>query len=334
MKSVSELRQDIVSKDWVVVATGRGKRPHAFLDKKREKFLQPKSSCPFESFRPEALYTYPSVAGRENMWQVQVVKNKFPAFSQRGVCAVFHHTGPYQWTDGVGHHEVVISRDHRRSIAEMSTAHVEGILRAYQERYVVLQNKDCVEYVSIFHNHGSKAGASIAHPHSQIIAIPVIPPDVARSLIGSKKYFAQNSTCAHCVMIRHERRGKSRVVYENEQFISFAPFASRTAFELRIYPKLHRSRFEHSTASEIASLAATLRTSLAKLFYGLHNPDYNFFLHTTPAKAEKDFSHYHWHFEILPKTAVWAGFEIGTGIEISTIAPEQAAAFLRKIKTQ
>lgn len=326
-KLISELRQDFVSEEWVVIATGRGKRPHEFLKQRREYLRQPKAGCPFEKLPPSVLAVY----SLDEEWQVGVVPNKYPAFG-KGVCSFFHRVGPYQWGEGVGFHEVVITRDHERSIARMGKEAVELMIRAYQDRYLALKNDDCVEYISIFHNHGKLSGATLAHPHSQIIAIPVIPPDVGRSLSGSAKFFHKNKICVHCHLLRYELKVKDRVIYENEFFAVLAPFASKAAFEMRIYPKKHEPHFENILSKDRMALADALRSALAKLYGGLKNPDYNFFLHTAPTGDTKEFHHYHWHFEILPKAAIWAGFEIGTGIEISSISPEAAAGFLRKIR--
>ncbi|MEK9194816.1 MAG: DUF4921 family protein [Patescibacteria group bacterium] len=330
--SVSELRRDIVSGAWVVIATGRGKRPHDFLKQKQTIFNQPKTVCPFEN--PDSpfflAYDHEGRMTDEN-WQVQVIANKYPAFG-KGVCAVFQHAGPYEWTEGVGHHEVVISRDHRKSLGMMTDREAELIFRAYQARYLAVRDDPCVEYVSIFHNHGRLAGASISHPHSQIIAIPVIPPDIAHSLKGSKEYTKKNGSCVHCLIIDFELKENVRIIYKNEKFVVVSPYASRSAFEMRVYPRHHEAHFEAITDMDRLLLANAMRTALAKLNVGLKNPDFNFFLHTAPTKDSKALDHYHWHFEIIPKTAIWAGFEIGTGIEISTIAPEVAAKFLRNIK--
>ena len=332
MKSISELRQDPVSEDWVVIATGRTKRPHEFLNEKRLAFIQPKRTCPFETLHQDALLVYGLDGGKDQKnWWVQAVPNKYPAFG-KGTCSVFHTVGPYQWTEGAGFHEVVATREHTRSFAQMSTQETERVVRVYQERYLAIRDDDCVEYISIFHNHGKNSGASISHPHSQLIGLPVIPPDVGRSLRGSASYFKEHKSCIHCLILKYDLQDKSRVIYENEGFAVAAPYASKTAFEIRIFPKSHSAHFEEIDAKGRTYLADALRVSLAKLYQGLGNPDYNFFLHTAPIGDTDEFDHYHWHFEILPKTAIWAGFEIGTGIEISVITPEGATAFLKKIK--
>ncbi len=331
MKSISELRQDIVSGDWVVIATGRARRPNDFK-KKESRIHQSKKDCPFEVLHKNALVTYALDRQREkNNWQVEVVPNKYPAFGT-GKCKVPHQSGPYAWQDGMGFHEVIITRDHSRSWALLSDQEAELVVRAYQDRYLALQKENCVEYIAIFHNHGPKAGATITHPHSQLIALPVIPPDVAKSFSGSLRFYQKNKTCIHCLVLKHELKIKKRIVYENSFFAVLAPFASRTAFELRVYPKEHSAHFAQIEPKMRLALAQALRVALGKLFYGLKDPDYNFFLHTAPVRDGRKFRPYHWHYEILPKTAIWAGFEIGTGIEISTIRPETAAQFLRKIK--
>lgn len=320
----------MVSGDWVLIATGRAKRPHDFLKEKKSAFKQPKSSCPFERIAPNAIAIYPEGVDPKK-WVLQVFPNKYPAFSE-GECSVVHRKGPYSWNEGVGFHEVVATRDHNRSIAQMNKEEVELLVRLYQDQYLAHKENDCVEYISVFHNHGRASGATISHPHSQILGIPVIPPDVGRSIDGSAKYFHKEKKCVHCVMIKDDLKTRERVIYENGLFLVITPFASRSAFEMRIYPKKHKAHFELMDGNERFLLASALRTALAKLHKGLKNPDYNFFLHTAPAKDSGEFHHYHWHFEILPKTAIWAGFELGTGIEISTIRPEDAADFLRKVK--
>ena len=330
MKLISELRRDLVTGDWVVIAVGRAKRPHDFASQKKPAFRQPKKDCPFEFLHKEAVLAL-ALGGvvTSAQWRVQVIPNKYPAFA-RGTCAVFESSGPYEWTQGVGFHEVLITRDHTRTIADMENEEVELTIRAYQERYLEMKKDECVQYVSIFHNQGRLAGASMSHPHSQIIATPVVPPDVWKSIHGSKKYYEKQGVCVHCVMVRYELEQGVRVIYENEKFVSFVPYASRTAFEMRIFPKEHHAHFEGIQAQERSLLADAMRISMKKLSRGLKDPDLNFFLHTAPVKNSHKY--YHWHFEIVPKTAIWAGFEIGTGIEISTISPESAAKFLRDIK--
>jgi len=339
--NVSELRQDLVSGEWVVIATGRAKRPHAFAKKKKE-VKKPISECPFEdpqaSGNGEPLLIYYEenkkikTEGAKKIikeWSLQVIKNKYPAFGP-GDCSETYKEGPYTLMDGAGFHEVVITRDHEKHLAVMPIEKVEEVIMAYKERYLALMEHKCVNYISIFHNHGKEAGASLEHPHSQLIATPVLPSDIRRSLKGAKDYHMKHKRCVHCTMLKWERE-ENRSIFQNEHFIVLAPFVPRTAFELRIYPRKHKSNFEKITRQEIKYLAETLKYSLNKLYKGLKNPAYNFFLHTSPCDG-RNYSYYHWHIEIWPKTAIWAGFELGTGIEISSIEPEEVAKFLRSVK--
>ena len=275
MRSISELRQDIVSGDWVVIATGRGRRPHDFARKDRDHWwLKQKKGCPFDELIDSAFYVSlkdgeihklskknRSVLERE--WFLQIIPNKYPAFG-KGVCAIDRKVGPYHWEDGVGFHDVVVLRDHEKTLANLSLNGAETFIRAYRDRYRQLKDEDCVQYISIFHNYGPEAGASVAHYHSQIIALPVVPPDVGRSIAGSAKFFHKNKKCVHCVMIDFEKKEKRRLVYENEKFIAFAPYASRTAFEVRVFPKAHSPTFESLHNSEIVFFADALKNVFSR----------------------------------------------------------------------
>jgi len=325
IKFPSELRFDPVSKDWILIATGRAKRPETFAKEKRKTVIPSKETCPFCNLGKEkTILEYKNKKG----WFVKVLPNKFPAFSTSESLNK-KKIGPYKAMDGVGFAEVVITRDHNKSMAQFSVSEIRQVLVAYQERYLDLMNEKFVDYVSIFHNHGYEAGASIYHPHSQIITHPIIDPDLRRSLQGSAEYWEKYKKCVHCVMLDWDRKDKKRIVFENKEFVVVCPFASKIAFEIRIYPRKHHAYFERIEDKEKDFLAEAFKIALSKLYKALNDPAYNLFLHTAPCDG-RNYDHYHWHLEILPKTSTWAGFEIGTGIEISTIEPEKAAEFLRK----
>jgi len=328
-KPTSQLRFDLVSKDWVLIATGRSKRPEEFAKHERVKIEVAAKDCPFCNLatQEKPVLEYKDEAGQ---WEVAVIPNKYPAFAQSGGLNE-RAEGPYSMMDGVGFHEVVVTRDHKKSLAELEVPQIHKVIDAYQERYLELMNEKLVNYISIFHNHGREAGASIVHPHSQIIAMPLTDPDLQGSINGSRIFFENQGKCVHCKMIEWDMEDGRRIIYENDKFVVLAPFASRMAFEVRIYPKEHHAYFERIKEEDKNQLAEALKVALSKLSKGLNDPAYNFFLHTAPADG-KDYNHYHWHFEILPKTAIWAGFEMGTGIEISTVEPEQAAKYLREIQ--
>jgi UDPglucose--hexose-1-phosphate uridylyltransferase len=327
----SELRQDLVSLDWVTIATGRAKRPHAFAAVK-EFVHDDIASCPFDHLETSGNEEPVLVYGSKKDWTIQVLPNKYPAFTTKNAaCPEAISKGPYRLMEGVGYHEVIVLRDHYKQLAELPVASIQELLRAYKERYLALNSKPCVNFTAIFHNHGREAGGTLTHPHSQLIALPIIPPDIRRSLEGSERFFKEQQKCVHCVVLEYELRNKSRVVYENDSMAVITPYASHAAFELRLFPKKHAPRFEDLTDKEERAAADALKAALWKLHKGLNNPSFNYFIHTIPPKGH-DYIHYHWHLEIVPKSQIWAGFEISTGIEISAIAPEKAASFLRRIK--
>lgn len=326
----SELRQDLVSGDWIVNAPGRVKRPRELLLRLPRRTRIPITRCPFENPQSNgnaaSLLAYP----RQTAWRVQVIENKYPAVSHGTVCARKGRQGPFAVVEGRGHHEILITRDHDRTFPRLSPAEASLTFQAFRDRYRFLARDACLAYVAIFHNWGPVAGASVYHPHYQIIAIPVVPPDVRHSLDGSLRYFRRHKTCVHCTMLAWEKKEKKRVVYENAGAIAFAPFVSREPFEVRIFPKAHRPYFEETSPREMAYVADALRRSLGRMEARLNDPDYNFFIHTAPLQDKKNYHHYHWHIEVLPKISVSAGFELGTGIEITVVDPNEAARILKQ----
>lgn len=320
VKFPSELRMDLVSEDWVVIATGRARKPGAFKREKRVKEELPKKDCPFCKI----------FAQRQNLdREIISIPNKFPAFLPYPKLNERIEGRLYKKMNAVGFHEVVITRDHKRQMAQFSKEQVKEVFDVYQERYLDLITKRFVNYVSIFHNHGKEAGASISHPHSQIITTSLIDIDLRQALSRAKDYCQQHKKCIYCQMNDWERKVKKRIVFENKDFLVICPFASKTAFEVIVSPKKHFAYFEKIKEEEKWELAEAFLAALSKIYKALGDPAYNFYLHTAPCDGKKH-DYYHWHWTILPKTATWAGFEIGTKMEISTIEPEKAAAYLRK----
>lgn len=355
-KFPSELRFDVVSKDWVVIATGRARRPETFK-MERKKGL-PKEKCPFckiETQLPPVLayshgkelpipQNWPSseISSKNKesgqnfkkflrSWTTIIIPNLYPAFIKSDRLKKRKEGELYHTMDAVGFHEVVVTRDHEKQLAQFSLEQIKEVIDVYQKRYLTLMNERFVNYVSIFHNHGFEAGASIAHPHSQIVTTPLIDPDLRGALLNSQGYFKKHKKCVYCEMAAWERKTKKRVVFENRDFLAICPFASKAAFEIIISPKKHLSYFERITEKEKQALTEAFKEALGRLYKALNDPPYNFYLHTAPCDG-KNYDFYHWHWTILPKTAILAGFELGAGMEISTIEPERAAEFLGKQK--
>jgi len=331
----SELRFALISGDWVVIATGRAQRPETFRKEKRIIKTMPKKDCFFcniETQLPPLLILENGKMKKElsKDWTVVVIPNKYPAFVKKNGLDI-RKEGIHRLMNAYGMAEVVVTRDHKKQIAEFTKKQIKEVIDAYQTRYLDLMTEPKIHYISVFHNHGVEAGASVAHPHSQIIATPVLDPKIKRSLEGAKNFMKHNKKCGYCIMNEWDRKHGSRVVFENKEFLVVCPFASSSAFTLSVTPKKHLPYFEKITEKQKEYLAEAMRAALRKLDKGLDDPSYNFFLHTAPCDGRKH-DYYHWHWVIVPKTSVMAGFELCTGIEISTIEPEAAAAYLRKQK--
>lgn len=334
-KFPSELRFDLISKDWVVIATGRAKRLEHFKREKRKEIEISPKECPFCNIetqeKPILIYSQGKKVSPEKIpdnWTTIVIPNKFPAFLPYSKLEKKIEGGLYQKMNAVGHCELVITRDHQKSLALLPLEHVKEVIDAYQERFLELKKEKFVNYIFIFHNHGAEAGASQPHPHSQIITTPLVDVDLKKALSNAKRYYKKNKKCIYCQMNKWEMKIKKRIVFENGDFLALCPFASKAAFEVIISPKKHLPYFEKITEKEKWSLAEALQIVLKKLYRALDDPAYNFYLHTAPTDKRK-YPYYHWHLTILPKTGIWAGFEMGARMEISTIEPEKAAEYLK-----
>ena len=325
----SELRQDLVSGDWILVAPKRGAKPHTFL-RKKARSPAPLKNCPFENILKthKPIFVY-NGGGKNDDWEVVIVENKYPAVVHKNVCAKSFRHGIYSLVGGVGHHNLIVTRDHNRNFAALTSLEANQVFQVFRDRYLMLLNDSCLAYILIFHNWGPDAGATIYHPHYQLIAVPVVPPDVRHSLTGSSNYFKKYKHCVHCDMIKAEKKEGKRIVYENRGAVIIAPFVSREPFELRIFPKKHSPYFENILDTELEDVVSALQLALKRIEKKLGNSDYNFFIHTAPVKEKEKYRHYHWHIEVIPKTNISAGFELGTGIEINVVDPDAAARILR-----
>ena len=325
----SELRQDLVSGDWIVVAPERANRPDQFAHRKIKRVVAPKNSCPFENPQKTG-HEKPVLIYGNSEWRLQVIANKYPTFRHRNQCAPIFKSGPFSVAETIGHHDVVITRDHKKNFSDLSRRDAEQVFESFWDRYLMLHEDQCVAYVAIFQNWGPTAGASVYHPHYQIIGLPIVPPDITHSLDGSLNFFHLRKKCVHCLTLQWELRYKKRIIYENAGAVAYAPFVSKTPFEIRIFPKRHLSYFENTLDHDMNYIVAALQRALQCYKENLGDPDYNFFIHTAPIKNKEKYPMYHWHIEVIPKITISAGFELGTGMDINVIDPDQAARILRK----
>ncbi len=335
-KFTSELRFDIASKDWVIIAPSRRKKPRRQKEKKdkdkKEDVLFSKN-CPFCVLDNQEKPTLIMNKGEEvlnlSKWTLVVIPNKYPAVFPSVKLNEKKEGKVYQKMSAVGFHEVVVTKDHNRHIADFKTEEVKELFTAYKKRYFSLMKEKYVNHISIFHNYGELAGASIIHPHSQIITTPLVDVDILGALSNSKKYFKKTGNCVYCQMIKWEKKEKKRIVFENDDFIAVCPFASKHSYQVIISPKKHSPYFEKTSEKEIENLAKAFSVVMKKIKKGLNNPDYNFYIHNAPCD-KKNHDYYHYHFTILPRSSFYAGFEMGTRMEIVATEPEEAAKYLRK----
>lgn len=338
---MSELRHDPIQKRWVIIASDRGKRP---LDFKMNDTLKQAAYCPFcpgnEERTPQTILQLNDENGD---WQVRVVPNKFPALKIEGTLER-RAEGIFDVINGVGAHEVIIeSQKHDEHLPDMSADHIQRVLVSYRTRLNDLKKDTRFKYVLIFKNYGSAAGASLSHPHSQLIATPITPRTVAGELVSAQEHFLLKERCIFCDIINQELKAKERIVYQDSHFVVFMPYASRFPFEMMVapMPQKHSHDFGETTDDDLFHLSMVLKNILGRLRKGLNDPAYNFLIHTAPnvnanekgvfywSTLKKD---WHWHIEIIPRLTKKAGFEWGTGFYINPTPPEEAAAYLRKIR--
>jgi UDPglucose--hexose-1-phosphate uridylyltransferase len=325
---MSELRQDLTSGDWVLLAPGRASRPK-FLDKKkpaRKPTL--KSTCPFEDLKKSGNWPPILALPDEKNWEIAVLPNKYPAIERGLVCSVPFRQGIYHARTAVGTHNLLITRDHNKHFIDLSKAEAAKVFAVLQALHRMAAEDQCAAYVSSFYNYGPEAGASVWHPHYQILSLPIIPPHNVRSLRGTSDYYKKFGRCVRCDIIKVEQKKKTRVIFENEHAIALAPYASKRPFEVSVLPKKHWASFRETSPAAVRDVAHALQLVMQRMKKYVNDPDLNFFVHDTPLD-NKDYRHHHWHIEVIPRTAFEAGFEFSTQIDINVVDPDNAAVILR-----
>lgn len=331
---VSELRQDPTTEEWVIIARERAKRPSDFVNMRpRHELPEFSPSCPFcpghESLTPPETLSYRQ--RDDGGWQVRVFPNKFAALNPDGKTNRNTRQGFFTEMAGVGIHEVIVETPlHNKSLAFMSEGEVLSVLNAYHERYLKLSRQPFTKLVIIFKNHGSAAGTSLEHSHSQLVVTPVVPKHIRMRHEVAIRYYDNNGHCLYSDLMERELRSGKRIVIETECFVAFHPFASQRPFETWILPKKHQASFGNISRDDRRNLGHVLRLILMKLYRGLSDPDFNYVIDTAPVGDENE-PYYMWHMRIIPRLTELAGFEIGSGIYINTAVPEQTAQFMRNL---
>lgn len=328
-----ELRQNRFNKEWVIIATERAKRPEELSVKRPPKHLPHYSEkCPF---CPGNEHMAPPEVMRINDggpdWQIRVVPNKFAALSRDGE-PERKISRSQRTMNGIGIHDVIVEgRDHAATTGLMNDEQVANIIRCYRTRYLEVASDPRITHVTIFKNHGEAAGTSLEHPHSQLIATPVISHQVRDRIYEALRHYDEYGECIFCAVLDEELHAKSRLVAVTDHFVALEPFASPTPFATHIFPRRHMASFGDISDLEMEDLGRVLRTVLAKLYYGLQDPDFNYTIRSAPAE-NRGVMYYHWYLSVIPRLTRVAGFELGSGMFINTVLPEVAAGFLRNIR--
>ncbi len=352
-KDIREIRIDpIVPSQSVLISTARSKRPgqEAEQPPAREE-CERVDNCPFclgnEHLTPPAAYQTPP----GDAWEIRVVRNPFPILADDLLPSTLP-SGLQQAIAGYGHHEVIIDHaNHGIALQQMTETHLARLFAVYRDRLLFLYDSDPrISYILVFKNFGKAAGGSMAHSHSQLIAMPIVPHNVHDEVVNSHLFYQKNGTCVFCTLINEamsletttyaHRSGKRQQDYETgkyvvergQHFVAIKPFASRYEWEIHILPIRHQSNFLTITDEELADLARVLRNTMRRLQAVVGEVQYNYFLHTVPhgKGGSKHASSFHWHLEICPRTSTPSGFELGSGLFVNTVSPEEAAARLRQ----
>lgn len=340
---MSELRQNLATGEWVIIAPERLKgkplqpETNALLDTHPE-YAPDCPFCPANEERfPHVEVDRLASADAHGPWRVRAIENKYKIFQHyEGATAPaeFERRGIYHVAAGCGDHELVLEHPvHNKTLATMTQAEAQDVIAMYLRRFRALRDNPNNLLTIMFKNHGPKSGASQLHSHCQILSSRVVPNHVRYLLEEATRYFDAQGTCVFCRMLDYELSEGTRVVYENERFAAYAPFAQPVPYEVHLFPKAHDSLFEDMGDQEAADFAECLRITMRKLYVALSNPDFNLIMRNPPRHLS-GVPFYHWHLRVVPHTRMPGGFERGSRIMVNVVSPETSARALRDVTTQ
>ncbi len=334
-----EFRQDPVCGRWTIIAPERAHRPKTLEGAEpRHRGNDERRPCPFcpgqEHETPNEVLAYRPVGSPPDGpgWQLRVVPNKFPAVrpdnasNSLSVSSELFHACP-----GFGRAEVLIEcPEHLPDPTLLNDRQFANVFRAYRDRLMALSNDPQLVYASVFKNVGAEAGASLGHTHSQIIATPIFPGAMEAEFSGALTCYSRTKRCVYCDISNRELADQDRFIVQSSNFLAIAAFAPRFDFEFWVLPKQHSSRYETISDEGCSELAGLMRKVLIAVDVVLHEPAYNWFLHTAPLRSP-DQPHFHWHLEVMPRVGRPAGLEWGFGCFVTAVSPEQSARELRAV---
>lgn len=330
-----QLRQNIVTGEWVVIAPERAKRPSDF-------YANSLAAQPADAAKKSHPSPDPFAVGSDS-WRHRIkdadtthtytVANKYPAFAcDEKLCETrsYYPEGSfYRAKAAVGEHDVVVVKDGTLSIYTFPVRVWEDLFLAYQLRYLSYLRNPAIEHVMPIYNHGSAAGASIVHPHGQLFAGPIVPNYIEHELAGAERYYTNNGVNVFADLVTHELKEEVRILSTNKDFVAFTFFAARFPFEIWVVPTAQESHYATIKAGERKNLAKIMAEVIGMVGITLREPSLNFWIHSQPTTLEES-RNYRWHLEIAPRVGGYGGFELGSGVVIDIMSPEIAAYHLRK----
>jgi UDPglucose--hexose-1-phosphate uridylyltransferase len=309
---LGELRKDYILDRWVVISTIRSQRPHQFEEKKNSKKLKACFFCPgHEKETPEEI----GRIGTKKKWTMRWFPNKFYAIKPEGQADIRTDNNYFTFSGNYGYHEILVeSNDHKKQLWDLSKKEIKTLFQVYNQRIEELSRKPNIYYVAVFKNHGQRGGTSVIHTHSQILAFNHVPKEIREEVFAA----SHHPSCPYCDIINIEKDSHRRC-FENEEFVAFTPYASRFNYEIWVFPKRHIRTLAEANLDKLAEIMKKIMKKLKWL-----NCSYNYFLHYAPEGEDL-----HFHIEVCPRIATWAGAELGFGVTINAVPPEQAAEFYR-----
>lgn len=336
---MAELRRDPITSGWVILVPDQTPQRAEVAQAARDPLLlRSPRACPLcpgnESHTPPEVYAHrpeggPGARRDAPGWSLRVVPHRFPALGIEGDLGR-RADGLYDRMNGIGAHEILVdSPDHGRDLGELSEGEVEQVLWACRHRILDLRRDGRFRYLAVSKAHGGQAGATLAHPHTQLLALPFVPGAVKERLDACARHFEQRDRCLLCDVVDQEVGQKERLVYENSSYLVFCPYAARSPFETWVLPRHHRPSFEDIPHGEVSALAGALRAALRRLHLALGGPCYRLVLHNAP--FGEGLPPYHFCFEIVPQVGPGLLEDLGVGVHLNPTPPEEAARYLREL---
>ena len=321
---MSELRLDPLTGRWVVVSESRSVRSSAFAPRTPVAVPATSEPCPFcpgnEEETPPALVTY----GPGGAWLVRVVPNLYPAFGGTAPMVV-RHLGPVFTQAGAsGIHEVLVfSPQHDTSWADLPDDQVDLVTAAISDRIAEHAGTPGLRYSQAIVNWGRQAGASVDHPHAQLLGMPFVPRELADEQAGFARF---EGGCVLCTTAGAEEAARHRLVHADDDVVVLCPFWSASPYEMLVVPRAHGAHLHLAGGAAVGTVGRAVRDALRRLHACVGDVPYNLVFHSAPYRAAGP---YHWHVHVVPTLTTPAGFELGTGVMVNVVAPESAAADLR-----